>query len=109
MAQEEAAAAPVAAAEKRNGEPQAVAENTGEDLDVLRRRDAAEQDNIAFGADFGPQRAGARLERPPGVRALRSDVAPAERPPRVVADECVRAAQPGIRGDDVDAVADDWV
>ena len=51
-AQQQAAAAHVAAADEVAGKQQAVAEDRHQDVDVLRRGDAAEQDDLALGADL---------------------------------------------------------
>ena len=55
------------------------------------------------------QRPRARLERPAVARVFCIDVAARKRAHGRVRDERVRAAQPGVRRDDVDAAADDRV
>jgi hypothetical protein len=43
--------------------PEVIAERAAENLDVLRRRDAAEEDDFAVVADRGRERSGVALER----------------------------------------------
>ena len=73
-AQQQAAAAHVAAADEVDRKPQPRAEHLGEDVDVLRRRDAAEQHDVAVGADFLGERARARDERTAIARIVGGDV-----------------------------------
>ena len=80
-----------------------------QDVDVLRRRDAAEQHDVAVGTDLREQRPRARFERPAIARVVEVDVAARECPHGGVRHERVRAPQPGRGRDHVNACADNRV
>ena len=63
LSQQQTAAAHVTSADEVERKPKAVAEDRDEDVDVLRRGDAAEQDDIAVGAKLPVQHSRAPLER----------------------------------------------
>jgi hypothetical protein len=107
--QQQTATAHIAAPDERDRELQAAAEDAGQDIDVLRRGDAAQQDDVALGSDFRKQCVRAGLERTPVPGIVRVDVAFRERLHRGTRHQGVGASQPGVRRDDVDAVADDRV
>ncbi|HEY3302932.1 MAG TPA: hypothetical protein VGL70_05280, partial [Candidatus Binatia bacterium] len=55
----------VAPADEFGGDPEPVAENLGQDVEVLAARDAAEKDDLAFRTDPGGERFDAANERTP--------------------------------------------
>ena len=85
-AQEQAAAAHVAAADEIDREAEALAEDFREDVDVFRRRDAAEQDDVAVGPDFVREGAGAGEQRAAIAGIVGRDVDAGERAQRAGGD-----------------------
>ena len=108
VAQQQAAARHVAAADEGDRKLQALAEDVAEHRHVLRRRDAAEQDDVAVETDLGGQRARARFKWPAILRVVRVDVT-AAKARRRVRDE--RIGKPAARRsrDDMNPAADDRI
>jgi hypothetical protein len=79
VAQHQAAARHVTAADEGGRELQPLAEDPGEHVHVLRRRDAAQQHDVAVSADVRQQSARARLQGTAVARVGSIDVAAAKR------------------------------
>ena len=109
MAKKQAAAAHVAAADELEWKPEPLAEDSRQHADVLRRRDAAKQDDVAVGPDLIQQSACARLERPSIPDVANVDVASRERPNSRSRHAGIGGAEAGIRRDDVDARPDNRI
>src|SRR4051794_36904455 len=109
MAQQQPTAAHVATADESDWKSQAGAKDVRENIDVLRRRDAAKQHDVAVRSDLGEQRARARLERPAVRWIVRVDVSSTECLHRCARDERIRTAQAGVGGDDMDPQTDDRI
>src|SRR5262245_59489292 len=109
VTQHQAAARHVAPTDERRRKTEPLAEDPGEHVDVFRRRDAAEQHDVAVGPDLRQQRACAHLQRPAIAGIRRVDVAAGKGADRRVGDARVGGAESGIRCDDVHAVADDGI
>ena len=107
LPQQQAAAAHVAAPDEVDREPEAVAEDREQDVDILGRRDAAEQHHVAVRPDLVQQRARAPFERPPIAGIVLMHVAVGKCLYRFVRDVRIGTAQAGVRCDDVDAASQD--
>ena len=92
LAQQQPAAAHVTAADEVGGKLQALAENCEQHVDVLRRGDAAEEDDVAAVAELARQRPRALLERPPVGGVVGMDVGAGELPKGRRASPVSRAA-----------------
>ena len=85
---------------KSIGKQQALAEDLHQDVDVLRRRHAAEQDDVALGADLFGERPGAGDEGLAVLRVVGGDVDRREPAQRLDRDRGLDGAQAGVGRDD---------
>src|SRR5207245_3546537 len=95
--QQQAAAAHIASAHEVDGKSQTLAEDSEQDVDVLRRGDAAEQDNVALGPELAGEGAGAPLERAAVPSAGGIDVNAGKRMKRRLGDQHVGTSQASAR------------
>jgi len=106
--QQQPASAHIAAAHKVCRKQQTRAKDLEQRIDILRRRDAAEEHDLAV-ADFTPQRLRALLERSPIRAVLGIDILRRKLPDCRSGDPRIRTPQTGIRRDHVHTAADDRI
>jgi hypothetical protein len=109
LSQEQATSTHVSAADELARKNETLAEHSGQDLDILRGSNAPKEHDLADGSDLGAESLGCLLERSPITGVAHIDVAAGEPAKHRVRHERVRSAEPGVRRDDVNAVADDGI
>jgi hypothetical protein len=98
--QQQSAAAHVAAADEIDRELEPLAEHLRQHVDVLGRGNAAEQDDLAVGADLLVERAGACEQRTAIPRIVGGDVHTGKGADRGVRHRGLDGTQSGVRRDD---------